>query len=81
MKTVLEWYNKITDPKIRAKALMNYDPSFACSSNRQQCSSLADAFQNGFLWSDSPEGDHYWCQIFESTKSGRIKTTEYNFEL
>lgn len=66
MKTIREWLEELPEP-YRTQALEN------CNSMRLSISGLSDivetsriAIMSAFHWDSSPEGFHYWDELYET---------------
>lgn len=64
MKTIREWFDQLPDG-IRDKAILN--STYLKMSNKEE--SLEDALLGGFVWDESPEGFHYWNNLYEAALS------------
>lgn len=71
MKTIEEWLNELPEPE-RALALFNLNPK------KQQIKTddLSIALDHAFDWDGTPEGYHYWDEIYERVKLDGVQQTE-----
>jgi len=73
MKTVEELLGYL-EPEHREKALRN-GRNYGCL--KRQVPSISEAI-NSFTWHDSPEGSHYWDELY--TKYNDLETKELKDE-
>ena len=70
MKTVTDAFNNLVDEKkfnrVWAAGLIHYISTQNRSSSASivaGCKYAVDVVECGFLWSDTPEGGPFWCQV------------------
>ena len=68
-KTVGWWYQRIHDDKIRWAAFTNANVTLGLNI---KVSSLAEAIENGFSWSETSQGHEYWRKIKRRCIDGEI---------
>lgn len=68
--TIEEHFNKIENPQVRERAL-----SYAAKNNalNRECCCLSTALQDGFVWSTTQEGFHYWYKLYEVALGDNFK--------
>ena len=69
MKPILDWLAEIKDEGIRAEAVCNYFGVRRASF--YNANSLLEALMKAFCWGFSPQGDDFWCEIYNDLREGK----------
>lgn len=65
MKKISEWFNELPEPYKTQANNMTDLPKLDFNS---EVNSLMDALNKGFIWTISPEGFHYWEELYNNLK-------------
>jgi len=66
MKTVKQWFSDYPDTPIRHKLLRILKRGDVCAKPDMKCSSMRQALQDGFTWSETDDGTDYWRGIVDN---------------
>lgn len=64
------WFDNYLPEPYRSQAISNWN-----GANGKE-HSLANAINGGFVWTETPEGFHYWLTIHKSAFKGEFNTTK-----
>lgn len=62
MKTIREWFESVSDPKLKEELLYELDNS-SWNKEHMKRNSLAGALRKGFRWANTEKGYDYWNNI------------------
>ena len=66
-KTIEQWFQELPEP-YRTQTLENCEKQSTIDWNAADatCDKLSDAVALGFLWQDTPEGEEYWQEVYDT---------------
>ena len=66
-KTIEQWFQELPEP-YKTKALTNCQEqsTFDWNTGDANCNSSSQAIAFGFLWQDTPEGEEYWQEVYDT---------------
>lgn len=77
MKTIREWFESVSDTKLKEELLYELDRSTWGKENLRKCS-LAEALRKGFRWGNTDKGHSYWDDIcLDMDKNPEKYTSQY----